>query len=176
MVKITIFGGPGTGTSTIGKLLATRNTLYFVSSGNIFRDMAKDYGYNLYEFTKICQNETKYDVELDDRIKKFGQENDGFVVESRLAYFTIPDSIKIKFVCDFEERIRRISQRDKISIDIAREKTIFRENSEKTRYESLYDLGKFGDDENFDFIIDTTNLSLKKIIEKIENFIFEKNK
>lgn len=174
MVKISLFGNPGTGTSSVGKLFSQRNNLEFVSSGDMFRQLAESLGYELYEFSKLCQENPEYDKQLDIKINKFGQENDNFIIDSRLAWHFIPDSVKIKLICNFDTRIKRISGRDGVSIDFAREKTIFRENSEKLRYKNYYGIDDFTDDNYFDLIINTTNLPIKKVCEKIENFIFRK--
>jgi len=171
MVKISLFGLPGTGTSKVGKLYAKIYSLDFVSSGNMFRDIARGRGLSVYELTEICSNNSKIDRELDNKIKLFGINNDNFIIDSRLAWFTISDSIKIKFVTDDIIRFKRISQRDNISLDEVEIKTKNREASERKRYFSYYNIEDYSEDKNFDYIIDTTNLTPEEICDKIKEYI-----
>lgn len=166
MAKITIFGLAGTGTSSAGRALAEKLRYQFVSSGNMFREMAKENGMTLNEFEEATNRDPKFDNELDGRIKEFGQKNDDFVVESRLAWHFIPDSLKVKLVCDFEERIKRVASRDKISFEEAMEHNEFRDKKITERYEKYYGITNF-DDENFDLVIDTTSTPVPDIVEKI---------
>ena len=174
MVKITIFGLAGTGTSSIGKQLAKDNNLEFISTGNIFRELAKNEGYTLIEFSELCKNNLKYDKELDNKIKTIGKNKNNFVIDSRLAWYFIPDSIKIKLNCEFNTRIKRISKRDNLSIEETKIKTNNREKFELERYSKLYNLNNYFKDENFELIIDTTNKNIEEIIKIIQNYI--KNK
>lgn len=174
MVKISLFGNPGTGTSSVGKLYAKKYGLDFISSGNMFRDLAQSLGYELYEFSELCQTNSEYDKKLDQKIKKYGEENDNFIIDSRLAWYFIPDSFKVKLKCDFDERIRRICERDGVDFNYARDKTLFREESEKLRYKNYYGIDDFTDDKYFDLIIDTTNLSIDEVVSIINDFL--KNK
>lgn len=166
-MKITIFGLAGTGTSSAGKALAKRLDYEFKSSGNMFREMATDLGLSVYELDELSKTDSKYDLELDNRIKQFGENGENFVVESRLAWYFIPDSFKIKFICDFDERIRRVCERDGVEKDIAIEKTNQRENATFYRYKKYYDIEDYTLDSNFDLIIDTTNSNIEEVVETI---------
>lgn len=166
MAKITIFGLAGTGTTSAGKALAEKLGYLFVSSGNIFREMARENGMTLKELEEISKTDPRHDNKLDRRMKEFGEANDNFIVESRLAWHFIPDSVKIKLFCDFDTRIRRIASRDGISFEEAREHTQHREDAIFERYEKYYGMTDFGD-KNFDMVIDTTNTPIDGVVEKI---------
>ena len=47
---ITVAGGPGTGTTTLCKLLAKRLGVPHVYAGQIFRDMARERGMDVVQF------------------------------------------------------------------------------------------------------------------------------
>ncbi|MBI2023878.1 cytidylate kinase family protein [Candidatus Giovannonibacteria bacterium] len=170
MAKITIFGLAGTGTTSVGKILAGDMGYQFLSSGNIFRKMAEENKMTLGEFEDLCKKEHKFDLELDQRIKKFGEENDNFIIESRLAWHFIPDSVKIKLDCDFDTRINRIANREAIFFETAKEHTVFREDAIFERYKNYYGIDDFSD-KNFDFTIDTTNIQIPVVVKNIENFL-----
>lgn len=171
MAKITLFGLAGTGTSSTGKFLAERLGYKFISSGNMFRARAKDLGLSLPEFGSLCENEPEHDKALDQEIKYIGETTDNFVVESRLAWYFIPDSIKIKFTCDFEERSKRLASRDGGTVEEAGEAAKIREQSEVSRYENYYGLKNVGADEDFDLIIDTTSTPTTEIVEQILTYL-----
>ena len=168
MAKITIFGLAGTGTSSTGKALAQALGCEFISSGNIFRAEAAKRGMDLIEFTKMTSSDFSYDKILDEKIASYGKENEHFVVESWLAYHFIPDSKKIKLVCDLEERLRRIARRDKISLDQARMDTAFREEFNRNKYRELYGIEDYARDSHFDMVFDTTTTPIWKIVSKIK--------
>lgn len=171
MAKITVFGLAGTGTSSAGKLLAERLNYRFVSSGGMFRSRAKELGLSLPEFGALCEREPEHDKALDQEIKYIGETTDNLVVESRLAWYFIPDSVKIKFVCDFAERARRLAQRDGGTAEEAGEAAKIREASERERYQNYYGLTDFTDDSHFDLIIDTTTTPNVDVVEKILTYL-----
>ncbi|HBT81582.1 hypothetical protein A2757_02995 [Candidatus Giovannonibacteria bacterium RIFCSPHIGHO2_01_FULL_48_47] len=170
MAKITIFGLAGTGTSSVGKILAAKLGYTFLSSGMLFRKMAQENDMSLQDFEKLTNQDPQYDKKLDREIKNFGEKNDNFVVESRLAWHFIPDSIKIKLECDFETRVKRVAARDKISFEEAREHTEFREKMIAERYRKYYGITDFTD-EKFDLVIDTANIDVEAVVGKIEKVV-----
>lgn len=109
-MKITLFGYAGSGTSTVGRLLAEKFDFPFMSTGNIFRSYAAEAGMSLYEFENIVSAwwDTSFDLKLDEGTKVYGEKHDKFVFESRLAWYFIPDSIKIYLKCWEEIRYKRI--------------------------------------------------------------------
>lgn len=171
MTKVTIFGFAGTGTSSTGRMLAQELRCEFVSSGNIFRAEAAKRGLSLIEFTQLTSTDSSYDKVLDQRMIDFGKDHSHFVVESWLAYHFIPDSKKIKLVCDLDERIERVARRDKIPLEQARKDTAFREDFNRKKYKSLYGIEDYADDSHFDLILDTTTTPISKIVAKIKTII-----
>lgn len=124
MARITIFGKAGTGTTSVGKVLANSSGYIFLSSGDIFRHKAGELGLELNNFEKLCLRNFNYDIKLDSYVAEFGKKNGDCVVESRLAYHFIPGSIKVKLICDHITRIKRVAVRDGIAFSAASEKQI----------------------------------------------------
>ena len=174
MVKISLFGLAGTGTSSVGKHLAEKRKLEFISSGNIFREMAIEHGLDLYKFGKLCEKDPSMDKELDKRIEKYGGSHDDFIIDSRLAWHFIPDSIKVKLICDDAIRLKRVSERDGITVDDAKKKTTEREASENMRYYTYYKIKDYVDNKHFDLIIDTTDISIEEVSRKIEGYLIRR--
>jgi CMP/dCMP kinase len=174
MAKITLFGKAGTGTSTTGKALAEKLNYSFLSSGNLYRDEAKKMGISIYEMGELAKFDPKFDKLIDERVEEYGKNNDNFVVESWLAWHFIPDSIKIKLDCDFEERVKRVARRDGQEVDIVRELTKNREKTNAERYLTYYNISDFSDDSHFDLVLDTTHTPVFELVEKIKAFVEEK--
>jgi CMP/dCMP kinase len=172
-MKVTIFGLAGVGTSSVGKAVAHNLNYDFRSSGDMFRAKATELGLSLNDFEDKAKKENIFDLELDRMVAEYGRTHDNFVFESRLAWYFIPDSVKIKLACQFDERIRRIAGRDNLSIEEAKKQTVSREAAIAERYKNYYQLSDFSADKNFDVIIDTTFTSLSKVIEEVTEYLQE---
>ena len=170
-MKITIFGLAGSGTSTVGKQFATDLGYTYVSSGDMMRAKAKEQGLTLEQYHELCMADSKYDCELDDELKKFGEENNNFVVESRLAWHFIPDSIKIKLVTDFKVRVKRLAERDGLSFKDAEKHVIAREKTDDSRYKKFYGIENINDGNHYDFVVETSTITPEQIVKQIISFI-----
>jgi CMP/dCMP kinase len=175
MAKITIFRLAGTGTSSIGRELARQLNYQFLSTGDMFRAKALSLGLSLYEFDKVCVADPSYDRALDEELELYGQENDNFVVESRLAWHFIPDSIKIKIACDFTVRVGRVAKRDGVTFEEARDLTLVREEDGRARYQVNYGIANFGDDNHFDLVVDSTETTVEQVVALICEFIDQRS-
>lgn len=167
MAKITIFGLAGTGKSTTGKILKEKLGYEYISTGSIFRAMAENEGMSLNDFEQLSDTTDKYDKELDNKTKEYGENNDNFIFDSRLAWHFIPDSFKIKLDCDFDTRTVRIAEREIKDLDKVRDETIHREDLITKRYKNYYGIEDFSNDKNFDLVVDTKVNNAQKVVEII---------
>ena len=173
MTIITISGTPGSGKSTIGKILKKRLNLNYVYSGQIFRETAKKYKMTLEEFGRFCENNEKIDRELDkeqlDLLKK-----GNVILEGRLAgwiaYNNNIKSLKIILNADLKIRISRIIEREAGDYNKRLKEILSREKSEQKRYKKYYNID-IKDTSIYDLIIDTSNKSPKEIADIIVNKI-----
>ena len=170
-MKITLFGLAGTGTSSTGKAVADKLGLEFLSTGNMFRAQAKDLGLTVNELDQKCLTDPVYDKMLDQKIADYGKNNDNFIIESRMAWFFVPDSIKIKLTCDFDTRLGRVANRDNVSLYDARHLTLEREDAIFDRYARYYGVSDFQKDDNFDVMIDNTNLAFAEVVGRVIDFV-----
>ncbi len=166
MAKITLFGLAGTGKSSTAKLVADALQYEYLSTGNMFRNMAKEAGYdNLNQFEEeVCQKDPEFDKKLDAKTETYGKTHDNFFFESRLAWYFIPDSFKIMLVCPGEARFERIAHRENKTIEQAKAETLHREESIYTRFKNYYNISDINDPSHYDLIIDTNANNLEQVV------------
>lgn len=171
---ITLSGMLGSGKSTVAKLLATRLGYEYYSTGNAQREIAKRRGLTTLELNQAAETDPTIDNEIDDVFRHFNSvPNKSIVIDSRLAFFFVPSSIKIKLNVDTQiagERIfndkKRTGENTYATVQDAIATLIKRRSLEVERFKRIYHVD-IDNDENFDYVIDTTNLSAEEIAEKI---------
>jgi len=157
-LTVTIGGLPGTGTSTLCKLLEQELQLPYVYAGAIFREEARRRGLTLQEFGALCQKDPSIDEALDDR--QIGLLRKGnLILEGRLsgwlaARHRIP-AFKVWVTCDSKERMRRLVQRDGGDLESQQKLTEAREASEADRYRRYYG-ADLNDLSRYDLVLDST--------------------
>ena len=174
-MKITISGEPGAGKSTAARLLAKKLNYKHYSIGDFMRDMAQERKIDFFAFIKLAEKDKSIDEEIDQRQIELGQKEDNFVIDSRLGFHFIPDSVKIFMDADFEERAKRvfgdrIRKEHNVTLENTKENLKMRKNNELKRYMGYYNLNPF-DKRHYDFVIDTTNLTPEQVVEKMLAFI-----
>lgn len=173
---ITLTGALGSGKSTIAKLLAKKLGFKHYSTGDFMRQMAEDRGMTLLELGKMAETDKSIDTELDDRQVKIGKEEDDFVIDARLGWHFIPHSKKIFLEVSDEEAARRIftarrpEEQENTSMEQTLENIKTRRESEKKRYMEYYGLD-YHDKSNYDFVLDTTELTIDQALEKTLEFV-----
>jgi cytidylate kinase len=175
---LTISGLHGTGKSTIGKLVAEKLGIKYYSTGQAFRDLAKEMDLTLEEFTDYVEKNPEIDKELDQKIIEIAQKGD-IIIDSQLSAYileTIAD-FKILLICPLEIRVERMRERDYESYDKKLKETIMREKSELDRYKNIYNID-LNDKEKiaklYDLIIDTRNLTIDEVLDQILSTIKRK--
>jgi cytidylate kinase len=179
---ITISGLPGSGKTTVGKILAKKLGFRFYSIGDLRGRMAMERGLTIDQLNELGMKEDWTDKEVDEYQKELGKKEDGFVIESRLGFYFIPKSVKIFLEVDpgkAAERIFRDQRPDEKSKETAAEileSMKKRIQSDKTRYQKYYGIGNFMDRAHYDIVIDTTELTIKQVADKILKTLGEQKK
>lgn len=171
--SITITGALGSGKSTVAKKLAQMLNLTYYSTGSAQRKIAQEMGLTTLELNKKAEIDKSIDEKIDGVIRSMNNDGNGYVVDSRLAWHFMPASLKIKLEVDKEEAAKRIfndtmrsGETKYTTIDEVLKATNARRQSEKERFLQYYQVD-IENESNFDLIIDTTNLSVEDVCNKI---------
>lgn len=168
---ITISGKPGSGKSSVGILVAKKLGFKYYCIGDLRREMAKKKGISIWELNKLGEEDPSTDLEPDKFAEEKGKKEDNFVMVGRTSFHFIPKSIKFFLDVDPKvgaERVLNHSRNDEKykDLDEAIEKIRKRRESDKLRYKKYYNLNVF-DKKNYDYVIDTTNLTIEEVADKI---------
>ena len=172
---ISLSGTPGSGKSTVAKLLAKKLGFDHYSMGDLRRKMAEERGMTLEQLNRLGEKEAFTDKEVDDYQIKLGKEKDNFVIDGRLSFHFIPHSIKVFLDVDLTEGARRVMDSNRgeesfTDLNKAVEGLKTRIASDKKRYLKYYDIDFF-DKKHYDLVIDSTKISPQQVAEKIAEYI-----
>ncbi len=139
---ISISGPPGSGKTTVGKLLAENLDYEFISTGMVFRHMAEEREISLEKFGEMALEDHEIDKELDKRIIAIAKEKKKLVIEGRLAGHMLHlngiTAFKIWVDAHMHTRALRISGREEKNVEEVIEETKIREDCEWQRYHDIY--------------------------------------
>lgn len=180
---ITISGTPGSGKSTVAKLLAQQLQFDYVDIGLWRRTEAKNRGMTLAEFNEwAIEHPEEGDKIFDIKQQKMGFEKDNFICDGYVSFHFIPHSLKFLIICDEEESVKRIFKRNAEkkrlgnddtptdSIDILREQYKKRLFNDTNRYKQAYGI-VYTDPSHFDAVIDSTNLTIEEVVQKMVDVV-----
>jgi predicted cytidylate kinase len=168
---ITISGLHGTGKSEIAKLIADRLGILYYSTGQMFRDLAKEKNMTLEEYTNYVEHHPDIDKELDNKVVNIAKKGN-IIIDSQLSGYILKSiaDFRIHLTCPLELRVKRMSERDKTSLEKKLKETTLREKSELERFKKLYNIDISDKNliiEIFDLVINTENLSIEEVLDKI---------
>ena len=168
---ITITGDLGSGKSTVSILLKQRLNYDHIYTGGIQREIANRHNMTTLELNKYAETHPEIDEEIDATFKSLN-ESSNLIVDSRMAWFFIPQSFKVYLKTSLEESIKRIYgdgerfNESYASVEEAAVHIIARKESENKRYLELYG-ANCADLSHFDLVIDTSCIAPKQVVDEI---------
>jgi cytidylate kinase len=175
---ITISGKPGSGKSTVAKIISKKLKLKHYSTGDYYRGMAEKRGLSVLELAKLAEEDKSIDKELDSWQKKLGKKENDFIIDARLGFHFIPNSVKIYLDGDETTRAKRIF-RDKVrkeknlSLKESINNMKAREKSEQLRFLDYYKVDS-NDQSHYDLVVDTTNMDADGIVNEIVDYVISR--
>lgn len=178
---ITISGKPGSGKSTIADILVKELKMKRYSVGDFRREMAKKMGLTLSQLNELGEKKEFTDKDADNWQVEIGKKEDNFIIDGRLSYYFIPDSIKIFLDVSPKIGSKRIMEdtKENRKTEVVSDEGLAlkawhqRIESDIKRYKKYYNLNPY-DKKQYDLFLDTSNLTVNEVIEKIKEFL--KNK
>jgi len=174
---ITISGVAGSGKTTVGKILAEKLGYKFYDIGTLRKQMAKARGMTIEEFNKLGETDSSTDKDADAFTINLAKTEKDFVMQGRTAYHFIPHSVKIYLTVSPQiaaERVvmdnlnpERNSASKTATVEQIEKLCKDRDNSDMLRYRKIYGIENFADPKNYDLVLDTTNLSVNQVVNKI---------
>jgi len=179
---ITISGKPGSGKTTIAEKIAEKLNYKHISVGDIQGQLALERGITITEMMSIEKENPEIHKQVDQKIKQIGETQENFIIDGWIAYHFIPKSFKIFLGVEDKEGARRIFNTSRIdephkeTLERTEQDLKFRLNEANEGFKKAYNIN-FLDKNNYDYILNTTNMNEEqvcaKILEKIKN---EENK
>ena len=173
---ISISGLPGSGKSTIAKMLAVKYGWERIYSGAILRKMAENKGITILDLMKEAETDSSIDEEVDNFVADLGRSKDNFIIESRTAFHFIPDSFKVFVKVDLNEGAKRIfkdldkeeraNEEKASSANELANKLRERVEVDRRRYLKYYGVD-FTQESNYDLVVDSSEITADEVLEKI---------
>ena len=162
---ISISGDLASGKGTVSEILIEKLSYGIYRNGEYFRKLAKEYNMDLQQFSEFVKKHPEIDIEIENSAKSYAKENDNFIIDARLGWYAVPESFKVYLKVDINEASKRAFNDEKRkdlenfkTIEEHKQALIKRFEEENKRYEKLYGIKKH-DHNNYDLVIDTTNLT-----------------
>jgi predicted cytidylate kinase len=169
-MRITISGPPGSGKTTVCRLLAERLGFDYIISGNVFRSMAQRLGLSLTEFGRLAKKDPEYDRMIDEDMVRQAMDEEDVILEGRLAAHNLDrrgiPAFKVYLDAPPRVRAERIVEREHGDVERALGEMLEREECEAERYRSWYGID-LKDMSVYDLVVDTSKLIPEEIVELI---------
>lgn len=171
---ISITGKLGSGKSTVTKELCNLWQCNKYSTGDAQRQLAQQRGITTLELNLISETDKSIDREIDSMFGKIALSDEDLIVDSRMAWFFIPRSLKIKLTVQGFEAARRVlhdlerTSENRSTIEETYQNLKARRESERRRFIQTYGVD-IEDERNFDLVIDTTDASPAAVVALIDS-------
>lgn len=166
---VTISGSIGSGKTTLAKALAERFSMQHISAGKIMRDMAKEKGISLIEFSKYAEKNPEIDKEIDRRQKELAEKGN-CILDGRISAYIMEADLCIWLDAPLEVRAKRVSKRENITEKEAIKSILEREASEKKRYKEIYNID-LDDRRIYDIILNTRRVNVEEMTDLVSEAI-----
>jgi cytidylate kinase len=177
---ITVSGLAGAGKGSVCRQLSSRLNYNYYSMGDLRRMMAKDRGMTIEEFNKLGETQAFTDTDADDYQVALSKREDNFIMEGRVSYHFIPNSIKIFLYVKpivaakriFNDQTgNRLNEKIGHTLNDQLQLTLARDASDKLRYKKYYNIDDYTDKKYFDLYLDTSDKTVSEVTDNIVDFV-----
>jgi|BEDMetMinimDraft_2_1075160.scaffolds.fasta_scaffold01861_2 cytidylate kinase len=170
---ISISGPPGSGKTSVAKIVASRYSLELLSAGAIFREMASKANTDVVSMNRRAERVFDVDKLVDQTVAKRAARGN-IVVESHINSWLLAGiaDILVYLNAPLQERANRIAKRDGISYPEALRQIVERENSHYKRFKRYYGID-ITDLRSFDLTVNTAKVSPTAVADMIDRLVEE---
>jgi len=169
MTVITIGGLPGSGKTTVAKLLAEKLKMEYVNAGDIFRNLAAKKGLTLEEFGLFAEKNPGVDQTIDKKIVEIAKK-DNVILEGRLAGIMCErnglKAVKVWLEAPLKVRAQRVAEREAKTFDTTLAEIQVREKVEWDRYYQIYNID-LNDLTIYNMVLDSAPISAQEVADTV---------
>jgi cytidylate kinase len=166
---ITISGEPGSGKTTVARMLAQRLGIPHVYAGDLYRQEAKRRGLTLEQFNALCEQNHAIDRNLDEAMAARAEQGN-VILEGRLAGFLAAearlDALKVWLTASEEVRAKRVATREDGDWQEVLEGNRLRHGSDARRYRMIYGYD-LADTSVYDLVLSTDDETPESLVEQL---------
>ena len=167
MVVVAISGLHGAGKTTAARALARKFKLRYVCAGTVFRQLAKERGMTLDEFSRYAERRPSIDRKIDQQTAAAAK-GKNVLIDARLAgWMAKQANLKVLLTAPLEERVRRIASREGRKYKDVLNETRKRERSEARRFKQFYSID-VNDHSPFDIVLNTERFTAEEMVRILE--------
>ena len=171
---ICISGNIAVGKTEVARLLAEKLNFGLYKASESFRQLARENNMDLVTFNDYVKSNPDIDKSIEARTKEVMDANTNMIIDARLGFHLSDRVFKVYMIADesvasqrlFKAAFERGKEEEYHSVQEASNAIKLREASEQQRYLRLYNVD-IHDMNNYDYVIDTTNLIPEQVATKI---------
>ncbi len=170
---VTVAGQLASGKSRVCRDLAAALGYDYVSTGQLQREIAEGLGMNSLELNLHSEGNPAIDEQIDGTLVRLGESPGNYVVDSRMAWHFLPNSLKVYLTVDADVASQRVlgdrtreNEPRYASAEEAKELMTARMESERRRFLDTYGVD-CGDRSNYDIVLDTTSFDAEQVVEQL---------
>jgi len=176
---ISIAGDLASGKGTIAQILSEEFNYTIYKNGEYARKLAKERGLDITSFNIYLKDHPEIDREIEKSAAEYAKNHNNFIIDARLGWYAVPESFKVYVTVDIDEAAKRAfndpNRKSTECFETVEEQKADmqrRYKLENERYWELYKVRK-EDMSNYDFVIDTTNITAQEAAQKIKEKYLE---
>jgi len=176
---ISLAGDLASGKGTVSEILIKELNYGIYRNGEYARKLAKDMGLDITSFNSYLAEHPEIDLQIEKSAAEYAKDHDNFIIDARLGWYAVPESFKVYVTVDIDEAAKRaFNDQNRKSTEcfgtVEEQKADMqrRYKLENERYWDLYKVRK-EDMSNYDFVIDTTNITAEEAAQEIKEKYLE---